>query len=315
MMLDGRIDSQIVLSESWRSLADQNVGVFNSPDYQYKYQDPGDYRNYTSNVHFTFRDLTSDNEFIIFPQFDADQLSGDNFTEADDLPDTANANDIWVDTFDDQDYMWACKTGYTAVAMTRTITAENRPTGTTADLVFSSIATGTQYINIAFLDAGPTGVSTLTITGSGTRLSPYLYTFDLYDDDNSNNNVISLLSADLILAAAGADVTTGATYLEFTSTPLTNPNLANWKPLNILVAYTALTPELSLLTDYLHPSLHPLFKSTDVIPYLAAYNLMLMIDGADLNRALAYRIKANDIIKRIKKHKRAGVPQKNLRPR
>ena len=329
-----RIDGQIVMSENWSSLGKQNTGTFNSTSYNYTYEsDPSVYRKYSTYYRTFFRDIVSENEFLLTPQMDADTESGGNYETSDDIPDTGTVDYMWVDSYDASNYkllpsglyeysedstvtpdnlLYVCKEDYSAAKMILTLDAVQRPTGTLVDLIFESVATGSQRINIAFSNSGVSGVSTLAITGSGNRRDPYVYTFSLYDDNNSNDDIIALLSGDLILTASGSDSTTGADYLTFSSTCMTNPNLSKWHPVNVYIAYVALLPELASLTDTLSTALHPMFSSTDIIAYLTAAKLMLMVEGSDMGKREIYKKEADKIFRTIKKHKSGAIPKNDF---
>ena len=114
-------------------------------------------------------------------------------------------------------------TGILTTASTGVITL-NKPTytfsRTTTDLVFTNVSADETYINVAVVDGGASGTAALAITGSGTEAAPYVYTFTIYDDENSNNDFISLLSGDLYLTASGAQASDESTADSLAATAL-----------------------------------------------------------------------------------------------
>ena len=225
------------------------------------------------------RDLNSDNQFRLNPSYD-----GGTYTENDGYPDEASEGDLLVDTGDD-DAVYYCTGDYSGGNAVLTWMR------TTEDVVFSAIEEGTVYIQVAVTDGGSTGVAALVITGTGVRNDPYVYTFTLYDDANSNNAVIALLEGDLVLEASGTSATV-EDYTEFAATALTNPAENYFVPKVIHIRYTATMPMLSLITDSTHSSMPVLASRSNCIAQLAAAELMEMDPGSDKGITQAYRAKA-----------------------
>jgi len=247
-----------------------------------------------------FRDLSSDNEFIFDPTYDGENLTSGTVYRQADVPDNMAEDDVWVDTYNDQNLMWQADASYAAGEATLTVEAADLP-GTT-DLVFSSIATGTQRISVSFIDGGASGTSSLATSGSSTREDPLVYAFTLFDDDNDNDAIIALLSGDSYLTATGSDSTSGASMTHFSATALTNVGELNLSEVEIHIQYYATLPPLSLEADTLHPSIPTLLRTDDGIAYLVAANLIEIEDGGDLQQAERFKRKADDSIDRATRH-------------
>lgn len=130
-------------------------------------------------------------------------------THSETPPESGVVDDRFVDTFDgDKIYLVNEDFDVSAVKSTRLIDTTYRPS---APLTFEAISVGNSgnYITTVITDGGATGTSALVVSGSGTRAVPYLYTFNMFDDNNSNDDLIALLAGDLYLTATGADATDG----------------------------------------------------------------------------------------------------------
>jgi len=225
--------------------------------------------------------------------------------EQDYLPDAATANDLFVYTGDPTNprSMWLCLTTYAATVSTLTIPAASRP-GSVA-LVFSAVTAGSagDFIDVVIADGGASGVASLAITGSGTQLDHYVYTFTMYDDDASNDSIIALLSGDLILTASGADAT-NASVVAVAQDSLSGSTWDNWRAVNIRITYTAEIPDLASLSDTIHASI-----PKDVVrnlPERLASALMEMDEGGDKGLADRFELRYEKGLRRAKKHRNRG---------
>lgn len=301
-MSDQEMKGTLLIHESWTAMAKYQVNHFNAGFISY-YSFDFETSEIKSGYQAIIRELTSQNEFIYNPEFDASE-SSETVYEQDTIPSSGSKNEIWIDSYLDEDLIYYANDDFASGFSAMTVALADRPTGTLADLVFTAVTTGTQMINIAFVDAGASGVSALVKTGSGTRADPYLYTFNLYDDDNSNDAIILLLSGDPDLGAAGADATDGATYLTFTSTQLTHAAATYWTPKNIFIQYVAMLPEMTLGTQEVHPSIPTSVRFSDCIPYLAAGSLLSWVEGGNRDKGRGFEAKGMGLLQ-------AGVTHRN----
>jgi len=299
------LEGELVLPTTYNYLIRSTTG-FDSNFHNNPREAEANTRSFIGGVKIYFRDLSPDNEFIFDPKFDGEKLTSGTAFRQPDIPTSANEKDVWIDTFNNQDFIFISKESYSIDFAKLTVSAPELPGGT--DLVFQAITIGVQYINVAFINAGASGTSSKTITGSGTRSNPLLYTFNLFEDNNSNNAIISLLSGDTSLSASGSDITNG-TFNEFSSTPLINQGQAQFEALNIFITYYATLPILSLESDELHPSIPTLIRTSHAIAYLAASGLIDTEDGGNKDLVEKYEAKADEIISKAIGHRnKSSVP-------
>jgi len=224
--------------------------------------------------------------------------------ELDRVPDAASEFDKWIDSFDGR-RLYTAEVTYGLTVSTLTLLAVDRPGA--VDLVFTALNAGGvgDLIDIIFTNAGPTGTSTLTKTGNGTAESHFIYTFDLFEDNSSNDIIIILLTGDTDLTASGTDATNG-TFVLLSSASLVGAK-GNWRPVNIHLDYVAELPEI------IDPSLDldrsiPLDIKQSLAEKLAS--VLLNIDeGGDKLKADTYEITYNRAIARSTKHRsRQTIP-------
>lgn len=258
-----------------------------------------------------FRELSSDNEFIFDPVIKGEDLTSGSTLRQDDVPDSAAKDDVWIDTFDN-DKINIALTGYGIGPAVLTLDAQDLAGST--DLVFTAIVSGTKYFSVAFLDGGASGTSTLATSGSATRADPKVYSFTLFNDDDSNDAIIALLSGDPDITVTGADASTAGNTLDFGATPLVNVGNLNFVPFDFLFTYIAKIPRMSLETDTLNPAIPTLLQDDDTIAQLAASQLISMEDGGNRLLAVQLRDDAEDALERTTAHRnRTAIPQ-NIRP-
>jgi len=212
----------------------------------------------------------------------------------DNPPDSATSGDRWVDTYDLKK-IWLIHTDYDheATQATLTIDAVDRPGS--VDLVFTATATGAEGENISVVlaDQGASGTSALVKTGSGTRQDPYVYTFNTYQDDNSNDSIISLLSGDPDLSATGADATS-ADVPDINEQLLTGI-MDNLTAHQIVIRYKAPPPELINLQSVIDESIPANVRK--LIPDgLAARMAMMNEGGGMLSRVPMWESKMRNAI-------------------
>jgi hypothetical protein len=161
----------------------------------------------------------------------------------DNPPDEASSADRWVDTYD-FNKIWLIHTAYdfSLTKSTLTLLAADRPGS--VDLVFEAQALGNvgnnTYVQIA--DQGASGTSALVKTGTGTKADPFIYLFNTYQDDNSNDSIIALLVGDIDLAATGADATSADVpdIIE----QLDNGVMSNLTASQLVIKYKSIPPTL-----------------------------------------------------------------------
>ena len=194
------------------------------------------------------------------------------------VPDDGIEGDLWVD---EDNALNRCSTPYTTGETSFTMTS-----GRVAPLVFVGVDQN-MYIEVAVNDSGASGTSVVNMTGLGTFASPYLYVFDLYDDNASNDDIIALLPADLHLTATGADAT-NVSVVAYGSTPLSRTSESNWTAISIDMRYKAELPDFYSVTEELHPSISNPMRSGEALAKLATANL-LTYARANPNTVNAFR--------------------------
>lgn len=172
----------------------------------------------------------------------------------DNPPDTASENDRWVDTHDEdkiyvatEDYDYA--TDYAELV----VEAASRPA---AALTFTAVEAGNagRNIQVRITNYGASGTASLTKTGSGTRGSPYVYAFKVYDNSGSNNDLIALLSGDAHLTASGSSATQGE-CADLAATALDTGVMDILQPQVIVIRYAAELPSLTGTSSTINESI------------------------------------------------------------
>ena len=209
-------------------------------------------------------------------------------------PDKASSNDRWVDTYD-LNKIWLIHTAYDNefVQSTLTIPSEDRPGA--EPLVFEAQAFGNIGNNtyVKIVDMGATGTSTMTKEGTGTRSDPYIYTFNTYQDDNSNDSIIALLSSDLELFATGDDSDNGA--VPDIDEQLDNGVMSNISAYQLVVRYKSIPPEL-VNSDSLIDESIPVNVRKLLADGLAAKMAMMNEGGGMVNRVKFWESKMNSAL-------------------
>jgi len=235
-----------------------------------------------------YHNNTSNNQFRLDPVPDVEKYADSTTWYTDDIPSAATVGETWLDR---DGYILYCDTTYSAAAAELIVIS--RPD---TNLVFNAVADGTSFINVAFTRGGESNPASKAVTGSGTYDDPYLYTFTLYDDNNSNDDIITLLSGDAILTASGASSTNESTVTELGSTPLVNEGEANWQNFRIDIDYKAGVPLLYNLTDELHPCIKAPLDDGDAIAHFAAANLIKRSKRPDYNKVQVFRNDAQEMM-------------------
>jgi len=304
------IEGSIVMSSSWRSM-------INDSDYGYS-GTPGNPEIFwniprSASGHITLRDIVSDNKFIFVPYYEAESHTASTVTRSSELPNTANENDIWVDLFNNENYVYMANESYSAAAdqANVTLSAEYLPGST--DLVFTYDIPGIKHVQIVMNNIGTVGTSTVSITGDADdRSSPLPYTFSLYDNDNSNNTIIALAPADLTIT--GSDFNTGS--MTPTSATLINPAETKWVQQVLHLRYAAIFPKLTNDTDELPAELPVLIRDGDCLAYIAAAKLLSAMKGDErwIIMGRTYKKEAEDILDRCRRHRNGNGPAFDLSP-
>lgn len=197
------------------------------------------------------------------------------------FPDSANKNDLFVDEWDGNK-IYRCSEDYASEKAKLEIPAEYRP-GSSA-LIFEALQNGFEgeYIRVEIINGGTNGTAGLTISGEGTRESPRVYSFTLYEDDGSNDRVIQLLQGDGFLTVTGTDGDEG-TQTGISATALSTGIEERWDAVELRVEYAGFWPPLSGPESSLPPTVHPIVKEA-LADALAAR--MLETAGEDPDKAL-----------------------------
>lgn len=308
MMLQD-IEGEIIVSSSWRSL----LGSIDSGNTMIPNDPTVFWETYNrASGYVTLRDIVSDNKFIFTPKYDADLLNVTVY-EQDNLPSTASEDEIWVDSFGSENFVYKCSSTYDASSdqTTGTLAASYLPSAT--DLVFTYDITGVKYVKVVIVDGGSSGVASVAITGDADdRSDPLTYTFTIFDD-TSNNTIIALSPANLTIT--GADASTSGSVTA-TSLDLDNPAEAKWTQQVIHLRYNAVFPGLSTDTDTLPDELHVLLRQSDCIAYIAAYKLLITVKGDErlIIMARQYKKEYESILERAHEHRMGSGPPFDLEP-
>ena len=225
------------------------------------------------------------------------------------VPDSAFDGDKWINTFDERKY-FVCTGDYSNVTSELVVDAANLPGST--NLTFSAIDAGGEgdLIDVVTLNAGVSGTSTLLKTGSGIPSDHFVYTFSLFDNDNSNNSVILLLSGDPDLAVSGTDATNG-TFVPITGLSLSGA-IVNWREVVIHIDYVAVIPKITDPTKEVNPSLSNDIKNN--LPEILAATLLDMDEGGDKNLSAKLEYRFNVAKSRSVVHRNRGTSPDDVYP-
>ena len=215
-----------------------------------------------------YRERVSINEFELLPAITTTSLStldqATGTVASGIVPNTGIVGDLWED---EDGVIHQCSTAYTTGETSLTLTS-----GRVVPLKFTATVQNA-YIDVKIVDAGASGTSSLAVTGSGTFSVPYVYTFTLYDNNNSNDDIIALLSGDANLTATGASAT-DVNVVAYGQTPLTRTSESNWTQMYLEIHYKAELPDFYSETDIIHSSIQNPMRSGEAIAKLAAANLL-----------------------------------------
>ena len=307
MMLQD-IEGDIIVSSSWKSLVgDIESGNTVIPDNVF-----WDTANRASG-HVTLRDIVSDNKFLFTPKYQSDLHSGTVVT-SEDLPSSASEGDLWVDSYESENYVYLCNEGYNAAAeqANGVLLAGSLPSG--VNLVFTYDVPGIKYVQIVVVDGGPTGaVSDPVITGNADdRSNPLTYTYTIYDD-TSNDTIIALTATDMTVTGSSA-VTTGS--VTDTSLDLENPADDRWTQQVIHFRYNAIFPKLVNDDDPLPSELPVLIREGDCLAYIAASKMLDTVKGDERMIIMSRQFKKEyeNILERVHEHRMNSGPPYDLEP-
>jgi len=308
MMLQS-IEGSVVVSSSWRSLL-VNYDVQNSLqsfDTSVFWQDAAN-----ASGHVTVRDIVSDNKFIFTPKYQADLY---NFTvyRQDNLPDVATTDQIWVDTFQNENFVYQCNETYSSTAEQTSIVVGSDLLSGNVDLTFTYDIPGIRYVKVVLNNAGPNGTSNVSVSGDAQdRGNPLVYTYNIFDDNSSNDDIIALSPTDLTVT--GSDATDAG--ITPTEVELENPSESKWTLQVLHLRYLAVFPEMTTDTDTLPDELPVLIRKGDCIPYIAAYKMLDAVKGDErlLIMGRTFRQRATDIIERTREHRAGNGPPFDIEP-
>lgn len=304
------IEGSVVMNRGWRSLLNStDLGYLGTPsDPNVFWQIPRD-----ASGHITLRDIVSDNKFIFVPYYTAEDYTSSTVTRGASLPDSASIGDVWVDTFESENFVYAASETYTAAADQATITLDAQYLPGTTDLVFTYDIPGVKHVKIVLEYAGASGSSSVAITGDADdRANPLTYTYSLYDNDNSNDNIIALAPADMTVT--GSDLTVGT--LIPTEADLENPAADKWIQQVLHLRYIAIFPKLSTDEDVIPLELPVLIREGDCLAYIAAHKLLQSMKGDErlIIMARSYKSTYEDILARCKGHRNGLGPPFDVSP-
>lgn len=303
------VDGAVVISSSWRSLmANAGVGGSMQPyDNQVFWQAAAN-----SSGHITIRDLVSDDKFMFTPKYRAEEYNYYVHDQAT-LPAAAGIGEIWVDTYGEENLVYVCNETYTDVADQASVTLGSDLLAGSTDLTFVYDTAGIKYINVVLNNAGATGTTALVVTGNADdRSDPLTYTFNVYDDDSSNDAIIALAPAGLTIT--GASATVGS--VTSTSAEFENLSADKWTQQFLHLRYIAVLPAMANDTDTLPSALPVLIRTGDCIPYIAAYKMLMSMKGDErlLIMSREYRKEALAILDRVRQHRAGNGPPYDIEP-
>lgn len=234
------------------------------------------------------------------------------FTQ-DDPPEIMVKNDRWEDTFDESKLYIAIENfDLTSSLADLFVGPEFRPGS--VGLTFRSLVQGNAGRNIVvrISHAGETGVSVLDKSGTGTRADRYIYDFQIYDNENSNDRIIALLSGDPHLSVEGIDNSI-ADLIPIADTQLDNGLLDKLFLHNIKVVYAARSPRIASIDSEL-PRSFPHGLKAALGEKLSA-RLSNMDEGGDPNKAQRWEATWNNAVARTRQQKNASTfPNNSVRP-
>lgn len=305
------IEGTVVMSTGWRSM-------LNSSDYGYL-GDPTDPSVFwkvprDASGHITLRDIVSDNKFIFTPYYEPENHTSAQITRSSSLPSSASEGDVWVDQFDSENYVYAASETYSAAADQATVTIDAQLLPGATDLVFTYDIPGIKYVKVVLNYGGASGSSSVAITGDADdRSNPLTYTYTLYDNNNSNDNIIALAPANMTVT--GSDITVGSDFIP-TEADLVNPAADKWVQQVLHLRYVAIFPTLSTDEDTLPLELPVLIREGDCLAYIAASKLLMSMKGDErlLIMGREYAKEAKEIMERSRKHRTGNLPPFDLSP-
>jgi hypothetical protein len=218
-----------------------------------------------------------------------------------------------VDTYGEENLVYVCNETYTDVADLAGVTLGSDLLAGSTDLAFAYDTAGIKYINVVLNNAGATGTTALVVTGDADdRSDPLTYTFNVYDDDSSNDAIIAL--APVGLTITGADATVGTIIP--TSAEFENVAADKWTQQFLHLRYIAVLPPLVNDTDTLPNALPVLIRTGDCIPYIAAYKMLMAMKGDErlLIMSREYRKESLAILDRVRQHRAGNGPPFDASP-
>jgi len=325
MMLQS-IEGSVVVSSSWRSLM-INYDIQNSLTSlgsDVFWQEAAN-----ASGHVTLRDLVSDNKFLFTPKYQAELY---NYTvhRQDDLPSAASEQEIWVDTFESENFVYQCNESYSDSADQAALILSSDYLASSVDMTFTFDSPGIRYCNIrieslpASLEA-PFNVSFLEIEYEGVfnpterdNLSAII--FKIHPDDSSSDRILELIDSynssnpTYAVTATGSNATTG-TVVD-TTAEFVNIAAAKWTAQVIHLRYLAILPPLALDEDVLPAELPVLLRTSDCIPYIAAYKILDAVKGDErtLIMGRSFKKRADDIMERSQGHRAGNGPPYDVEP-
>jgi hypothetical protein len=308
-MMFQNIEGAVVISSSWRSMvAESSIGSTLVPHDNSVFWQAANH----SSGHISIRDLVSDNKFIFSPKYQA-ELYNYYVRKQTTLPSAMGEKEIWVDTFGEENFVYQCNESYDSSADLASVTLDSDLLAGSTNLVFTYDIAGIKYIKVVVNNAGASGTSNVSTSGDANdRSNPLVYTFNIYDDDSSNNAIIALAPADLTIT--GADATVGSVIP--TEAEFNNESAGKFTQQFIHLRYAAMLPALSNDDDPLHPELHALIREGDCIPYLAASKMLATVKGDErlIIMGRQYNKEAQAILDRVRQHRAGNGPPYDLEP-
>jgi len=304
------IEGQVIMSSGWKSLLQStDFGFFNqSSDSSAFWQQARDLSG-----HITLRDIVSDNQFIFVPYYEAEDHTSATVTRSSTMPTSASEGEVWVDQFENENLIYACSETYQTTTDQASITISTDYLPGTVDLVMTYDVAVVKYVEVVLVDGGASGTSSVAITGDAdSRSNPLTYTFTLYENNNSNDDIIALAPANLTIT--GASSTRGEIIP--TVFELENPAAAKWIQQVLHLRYVAIFPRLNTDEDTLPSELPVLIREGDCLAYIAAYKLLISVKGDErlLIMSREYRKEAQDILNRCRRHRSGNMPPFDLSP-
>ena len=263
--------------------------------------------NYDSRLTI-YRDRVSANQYEVFPLVDPEALARKKggVVIRGSLPGSSSESDIWIN---DDGKLYRSKQSYIAGKSSLTIT--DRPG---SSLVFEAVEEGSSFINVSLISGGTSGISTVTFSGSGTKLSPYNYLFTLYENDSSNDRIIELIESDPYLSASGASATSGIPS-QFGFSSLINDHSEHWVPVSLELHYKANFPAHLNEDDELHPAFVVPLQNGEAIVLITAASLLKQQRRPQYQSIIDdYYNEANSILLKYQRNKSKTIRRKSARP-